>query len=157
MQYTYWDFFPPTAQNSFWTWFWCLFSDSHFLFYLFHNSKTFSSRETNKRSHLGWDWVNREGGAHGSCHFWSKTTEHSVVWTGALVNHPPWNGQTRWKNLQKNSLKLNAASHNNASWCTDTDGFLEHLPSGGSLYYKWPTLQKIIPLGGGVSPSSNIK
>ena len=28
--------------------------------------------------------------------------------------------------LKKNSLKPNAASHNKASWYTDTDGFLEH-------------------------------
>ena len=44
----------------------------------------------------------------------------------------------------KNSLKPNSASYNNASWYTDTDGFLEHSPSGGSLYYKGPALQKII-------------
>ena len=43
------------------------------------------------------------------------------------------------------SLKLNAASHNNASWYTETDGFLEHSPKWGSLYYKGPALQKIIP------------
>ena len=43
------------------------------------------------------------------------------------------------------SLKLNAASHNNASWYTDLDGFLEHSPSQGSLYYKGFILQKIIP------------
>ena len=53
----------------------------------------------------------------------------------------------RWadtvKVFKKNSLKLNVASHNNASWCTDTDGFLEHSPSRGSLYYKGPALQKI--------------
>ena len=33
--------------------------------------------------------------------------------------------------FKNNSLKLNAASHNNASWYTDTDGFLEHSPSRG--------------------------
>ena len=53
----------------------------------------------------------------------------------------------KWANAlkeskKKNSLKQNAASHNNASWYTDTDGFLEHSPS---LYYKEPALQKIIP------------
>ena len=48
----------------------------------------------------------------------------------------------------KNSLKENAASYNNASWYSDSDGFLEHSHSRGSLYYKGPTLQKIIPLGG---------
>ena len=45
---------------------------------------------------------------------------------------------------KKNSLKSVAASHNNASWHTDTDGFLEHSPRGGSLYYKGPALQEII-------------
>ena len=45
--------------------------------------------------------------------------------------------------FKQNSLKLNASSHNNASWYTDTDGLLEHAPSGGSLYYEWPVLQKI--------------
>ena len=54
----------------------------------------------------------------------------------------------KWANVlslpKNNSLKPNAASHN-ASWYTDTDGFPEHSPSGGSLYYKGPALQKIIP------------
>ena len=45
--------------------------------------------------------------------------------------------------FKKNSLKPNTASHNNAFWSTDTDGFLGHSPSGGSLYYRGPTLQKI--------------
>ena len=47
---------------------------------------------------------------------------------------------------QKNSLKSNAASHKDASWCTDTDGILEHSAGGGSLHYKGPFLQKIIPV-----------
>ena len=54
----------------------------------------------------------------------------------------------KWANslkvFEKTSLKLNAASHNNTSWYTDTDGFLEHSPSRESLYYRGPTLQKII-------------
>ena len=41
-------------------------------------------------------------------------------------------------------MESSAASHNNGSWCADTDGFPEHSPSGGSLYYKGPALQKII-------------
>ena len=45
---------------------------------------------------------------------------------------------------KKNSLKLNTASHYTTSWCTDTDGFLAHSPSKGSLYSKGPTLQKMI-------------
>ena len=46
--------------------------------------------------------------------------------------------------FKKYSLKLNTASHKDASWYTDTDGFLEHLPSWGSLCYEGPTLYKII-------------
>ena len=71
------------------------------------------------------------------------------MWAGALVNHPTWNWANMLKGLQKISLKLNAASHYNASWCTDTDGFLEHSPGGGSLHYKGPAIQKIILFFGG--------
>ena len=57
------------------------------------------------------------------------------------------------KSLQKYSLRLNAASHNNASWYTDTHGFLERLPSGGSLKYQGHALQKIVlDILGGVPP-----
>ena len=53
--------------------------------------------------------------------------------------------------FKTNSLKPNAASYNNASWYTGTDGFLEHSPSEGNLYYKEPALPMIIPawVGGG--------
>ena len=57
---------------------------------------------------------------------------------------------------KKNSLKPNTASHKNASFYTDTDGFLEHSSSGGNLYYKGPSLQKVIP-GFGVSPLIQVK
>ena len=53
------------------------------------------------------------------------------------------------KESSKSSLNLNAASHNNASGYTDTDGFLEHLPSGESLYYKGLAHQKIMLVLGG--------
>ena len=49
-----------------------------------------------------------------------------------------------WKCLQKNWLKPNTASHNTTTWCTDTDGFLEHSPSGANVYNKGSALQKII-------------
>ena len=84
-------------------------------------------------------------GAHAV--FWSKTAEHSAG-TGRCAHKSP---MMKWANALKESSKklteANAASHNkanNASWCTDTDGFLEHSPSWGSLYYKGPALQKII-------------
>ena len=79
----------------------------------------------------------------------------SVVWAGARVKitHPA-TGKRIERVLEKNSLKPNAASHDNASWCTDTDGILEHSPSGGGLSYRGPALQKVIPFGG--SPISII-
>ena len=50
--------------------------------------------------------------------------------------------------LKKKSLKMNAASHNNASWYTNTDGLLEHSLRKVSLYHKGPELKKIILFGG---------
>ena len=46
--------------------------------------------------------------------------------------------------FKKISLKPNAASHNNASWYTDTDGFQENSPSKGSLKPVLQGIQKII-------------
>lgn len=40
------------------------------------------------------------------------------------------------ESLQEKSLKLNAAAHHEANWCTDADGLLEHTPSRGSLCYR---------------------
>ena len=57
-----------------------------------------------------------------------------MVWADALLNHEI--GKHVERVFQKNLLKPNAASHNNASWYTDTDGFLEHSPSRENLYYK---------------------
>ena len=54
--------------------------------------------------------------------------------------------------FKKNSQKPNTASHNNASWYTDTVGFLEHSHSVEGLYYKGPILQKIILFFGGSLP-----
>lgn len=45
---------------------------------------------------------------------------------------------------KKKSLKPKAVFHNNSSWYIDTDGFLECSPNGESLFYKGPTLWKII-------------
>ena len=70
-----------------------------------------------------------------------RYTHKSLIkkWANALQGSPK----------KKSSLKLNTASHNNASWYTDTGGFLEHSPSWGSLYSKEPALQKIILVWGG--------
>ena len=46
--------------------------------------------------------------------------------------------------FKKKLPKPNAASHNNTNWYIDTDEFLEHSLSRGSVYYKGPVLQKIV-------------
>ena len=90
----------------------------------------FSSKETKKMSFRERS-VNRECGYGAHAIFGQKLPNTGVVWASVLINHSSWHGQTHWKSLQKNSLKPNTASYNNASWCTDTDVFLEHSPSGG--------------------------
>ena len=69
-------------------------------------------------------------GAGSSC-FSSKTAEHSaqcgqVHWW--ITHHEMDKSVESSKQI---SLTLNAASHNNAIWYTDTAGFLEHSSSGG--------------------------
>ena len=104
-----------------------------------------SSGETKKVTEDEIGWVGRWG-LGGAMPFLVKNCwTLSVVWAGTLVNHPSWNEQMHGVS-KKNSLKPNAASHNNTSWYTDTEGFLEHSRSGGSLYYKGPALQKIMPV-----------
>ena len=80
-----------TALNSFWICrFWCLLLLlPSFVLPLPHRQNVylwglfFSSGET-KKSRLRRDQVTREGGTQGSCHFWSKTAEHSAQcgWVG---------------------------------------------------------------------------
>ena len=105
--------------------------------------RTFSSRETKRNVAQGEiGWIGRVG--HG----------HHAVFGEELLNTQCGVGRyarksltMKWANalsLPKNSLRLNAASHNNANWYKDTDGLLEHSPSGRSLYYQGSTLQKII-------------
>ena len=148
MQYTYWDVFS-TAQNSFWThWFWSLLV--LLPFHLFHLGKMFPfedifhlGKKTNKKVTWGKiGWIERVG-PKGHVVLGQKllNTQLSV---GRCAHKSPimkW-GNTLKESLKKNSLKLNVASHNNASWYTDTDGFLEHLLSGRSLYYKGITLHR---------------
>ena len=48
-------------------------------------SRTFSTQGNFLKSHLGQDWVNREGGVQRSRHFWSKTAQHST-WCGQMCS-----------------------------------------------------------------------
>ena len=65
-------------------WFWCLLVFLRFLVSCLPHCQNvslqgiFSLGKQTKKSHLGWDQVNREGRAWGSCHFWSKTAELTV-------------------------------------------------------------------------------
>ena len=133
-QYTYRDIFP-TAQNGFWTrQFWCLL-----LFQLFFVSPLpywqnvflwglFSSGEQNKVSWGEIGWIGRVG--HGGHTVFGQKLLNMQHCVDRYAHKSPI---MKWANMlkessKKNSLKLNTASHNNASWYTDTDGFLEHSP-----------------------------
>ena len=80
-----------TAQNSFWTCqFWFLLVLLPFFAYsLPHWWKIslwgISSPGATEKNLSGQDWVNREGGAWGSCYFWLKTAEHSA-WCGQVLS-----------------------------------------------------------------------
>ena len=119
MQCTYWDFFPllrtglnpsisiPSSTSAI------------FCFTSFTSAKRFSLRTFfhwgNKKSRLGWDRVNRKGGAGGHAVFVQKllNTQRDV---GRCAGKSPI---MKWANTlkesSKNSPKLNAASHNNTS------------------------------------------
>ena len=91
----------------------------------------------------------RLGVGHGGhAIFCSNCWTLSTVWAGVLVNRPSWNGQMCC--LQKSSLKPNTASHNNAKWCADADGFLEHSPSGEARIPRGLRSRRLIP---GFSPT----
>ena len=129
IQYIYWDIFFHCSKQSLNSLILMLFSASAFfvcLFYLSHMGKTFLFENffhlNKQQQKVIWGeirWIGRVR------HCWTL----SVVWAGELINHPSWHGQTCWKSVQKNSLKTDRASHSNANWYTDTDGFLEHAPS----------------------------
>ena len=105
--------------------------------------KTFFIQGNKKRRLRWWDQVNREGMGKRVMLFLVKNFGTLSGQVCSQITHHEM-GKHIERVFQKNSLKLNAASRNNTSWSTDTDGFLEHSPSGGSLYYKRPALQKII-------------
>ena len=99
----------------------------------------------NKKSLWEIGWTGRVG--HGGCAGFGQKLLNTQRGMGRCSRRSP---VVKWANalkvFKKNSLKPNAASRNNCHWYTDTDGVLEHSPSGGSLYYKGPALQKIIPV-----------
>ena len=76
--------------------------------------------------------------------FWSKTAEYSARCgqVPSYITHHEM-GKCVERVFKKISLKLNAASHNNASWYIDTDGFLEHLPSGEACTTRGPPSRRL--------------
>ena len=106
-------------------------------------SRTFFIQRNNKQKCCsGRHWVNREGGAQRSTFFGQKllNTQHCGQVHSQITHHEM--GKYIEGVFKKNSWKPSAASHNNASWYTDTDGSLEHslffLGGGGwdALSYK---------------------
>ena len=131
-----------TAQNSFWTcWFWCLLVLLPFfvspLPYWQNVSlwRLFSSGQTKNvaRGEIG--WIGRIG--HGGYVVFGQKLLNTQRGVGRYTCKSPIMKWTNALSLQKNSLKLNTASHNNTSWYTDADGCLEHLPSRW-VYYRGP-------------------
>ena len=92
-------------------------------------------------------------GHGGHAVFGQKLLNTQHMWTGAPVNHPPWNEQMCWKSLQKKFTEAKHSLSQQHQLATDTDEFLEHSCSRGSLYYKEPTLPKITPVLEGGPPS----
>ena len=113
MQCTYWDFFSHCSNQ---------FLNSSILMRFSAAIFCFTSPTSAKHFPLStfFIWVNKKQSLR-------VISGEQSMWADALINHPSWNGQRHWKSLQKNSLKP-TASHNNASWYTDTAGFLEHAP-----------------------------
>ena len=76
---------------------------------------------------------------------WLKTAEQHGV--GRCAHKSPI--MKRANTLKESSKKIYQSQREPL---TVTDEFLEHSPSRGSLYYKWPTLQRIILILGGFFP-----
>ena len=139
MQYTYWDFFS-IAQNSFWTQFWCLLVLLLcFLFHLYHIAKhfplkTFFIRTNKKRVSQGEiNWIGSVG--PGDCAIFGQkllNTQHGV---GRCARKLPiikcaYALKESSRNFHWSQCSL-SLKHQLLYWW-----FLEHSPSGGSLYYK---------------------
>ena len=118
------------------------------VFELFHISKTFPFEDhffsRKQKSCSGEIWGIKRVRRRGRAVFCQKLL--NTQWgVGRCARKSPI---MKWARALKESpkpisLKLNTASHN-ASWSADTDEFLEHTTSGGSLCCNGPTLQKII-------------
>ena len=127
MQYIY-QYIFSTAQNSFWTrQFWCFLVLLPFLCFTsstlgkhfpLRSSFIWGNKKIVARGKIRWTGSVRHGGHAG---FDQKLLHMQCSMGGALLNHEM--GKCIERVFKKNWRKPKAASHNNASWCTDTDGF----------------------------------
>ena len=121
-------------------------ASAYFLVHLFHISKTFSfndffHRGKQKKKSSGKDQGNRQGGGWGVL-FLVKNWTLRAMWAGALVNHPSW--EKALKSPPKKCTEAECSLSQKYQLEHWYRWFLEHWPSGGSLYCKEPSLQKII-------------
>ena len=98
--------------------------------------------------------MSRKAGDKEVMPFWTKTAEHTAQCEQVClrITHHEM-GEHVERVFKTKSLKQNTASHNNASWYSGTDGFLEHSPRWGK-----PAVQEARPPEDnsgcfGVSPS----
>ena len=137
-------FFPPLK---FWTRrFWCLLVLLLFFVSSFPHQQNvslwglFSSRETKVARG---ERLNRGGEAQRSYYFWSKTAEHSGGVGRCACKSPIM----KWANSLKVFKKIQWRSTpplTTSPASTLNRWVLRHSPSGRSLYYKEPPLQKTI-------------
>ena len=140
MQYTYGDFFHCSKQFLNSSVLMPLSASVVFGFISSTSAKCFPLRtffnQGNKKK-VNWGeirWLSRV--EHGSHAVSGQKLLNSQCSLGRCARKSPI---MKWANALKESskkisLKLNATSHNNASWYTGTDGFLGHSPSRESLY-----------------------
>ena len=148
MQYTYWDVFP--LLKSFWTYqFWWLLVLLLFFVSLLPYHKMFPFEDF---FHLGkqkkvtqgkiW-WIGRLGrGEHAIFGQKLLNTPHGVSRCGHKSPIMKW--VNALKESSEKSIKAGHSLSQQRQLYTDTEGFLEHSRSGGSLSDKGPALYKII-------------
>ena len=145
MQYTYQDFFHCSEQFLNWSILMPFSSSAVFCFTSSTSAKCFPLRtfffQGNKKSHLGQDWVNREGRAWGSCNFWSKTTEHSERYA---YKSPIKKWANMWKESSKNftEIELSLSQQGQlAQWCRWDATTLTHLAGEACITKGLPSMR----------------
>ena len=151
---TYRDVFS-TVQNSFWTYqCWCLLVLLAFFVSSLPHQQNLSlcglfhlGKQSNKKATWGEIWWTGRVGHRGHADSSQKVpnTQRSVGrCTQVEITHHEM-GKHVERVFKKKFTEAEHSPSQQHQLYTDTDGFLEDSSSGGSLYYKGPTLWKIIP------------